>query len=104
MVPNTISERNSRVQVVDHSLIPSVDEATEMYTSAGGRITRECSFGIDPLANDLELVTQRDREFSDNHIFPDIFNNVGSGEGSLFKSAVLSFINTTINLTQLAHD
>ena len=99
-IPDIIAQRTSKVNPVHPTIIPSVDNAVQMYTAAGGTITRECSFGIDPLANDGIRTHRRDIEFTrDNPPFHEIYSNVINGDGSLMKSAVLSFINITTNLS-----
>ena len=50
-----MAQRTSRARMVDPTVLPSVDEAVQMYTTAGGTITRECCFGFDPLAADENL-------------------------------------------------
>ena len=80
--------------------VPSVDDAVQMYTNAGGVVTSECSFGIDPLANDDALIRRRDTEFKRNNLsFHEIFQNAVNGDGSLMETALLSFINTTRDLS-----
>lgn len=67
-----------------------------MYTNAGGVLTPECSFGNDPLADDEALRNRRDAEFAQNNpSFPQIFQNVISGNGALMESVILSFIDIT---------
>lgn len=81
-------------------MIPSVEDAIQMYTDAGGTITRVSSFGIDPLASSDALTNQRETEFiRDNSTFDEIYSNVMNGDGSLMVSAVVSFINITRNLS-----
>lgn len=81
-------------------MVPSVEDAIQMYTDAGGTITRDSSFGDDPLANSGVLNNQRETEFiRDNPTFQEIYSNVINGDGSLLMSAVLSFFNITRNLS-----
>ena len=65
-VPDVVAETTSRVRSVDATVVPNVDEAVQMYTDAcaGGTITQECSFGIDPLAADENLKSRREEHFS----------------------------------------
>ena len=98
-IPNVVAERTSRVRSVDVTLIPNVDEAVQMYTDAGGTITQECSFGIDPLAAHQNLKNRREAHFSQMiGSFTGVYNNVISGDGSLLQSAILLFFNTTTEL------
>ena len=84
---------------VNPSLVPSVEDAIQMYTDAGGTITRNSSFGVDPLASSDALINQRETEFTQNNpTFDDIYSNVINGDGSFMVAAVLSFINITRNL------
>ena len=84
---------------VNPSLVPSVEDAIQMYTDGGGTITRNSSFGIDPLASSDALINQRETEFTQNNpTFDDIYSNVINGDGSFMVAAVLSFINITRNL------
>lgn len=76
--------------------MPSVQDAMQMYTNAGGVLTSECSFGNDPLAHDGALGNRRDAEFvRNNPSFSQIFENVTIGNGALMETAILSFINIT---------
>ena len=86
--------------MLDPAVVPSVDEAVEMYIQAGGSITLESSFGVDPLANDENLIRRRELHFSQNiGSFADIFNNIVSGDRTLMETAILLFFNTTVNLS-----
>ena len=81
-------------------MIPTVEDAIQMYTNAGGTITRDSSFGIDPLASRGALINQREREFTRNNpSFNEIYSNIMNGDRSLMVSAVLSLIDNTRNLS-----
>ena len=43
-----VAQRTSRVHPVNSAMIPSVEDAIQIYMNAGGTITRDSSFGIDP--------------------------------------------------------
>ena len=76
--------------------MPSVQDAIQMYTNAGGILTSECSFGNDPLADDGALRNRRDAEFVQNNpSFSQIFENVIIGNGALMETAILSFVKTS---------
>ena len=93
-----VSQRTSRVHLVNPAMIPSVQDAVQMYTSAGRHITHDSSFGIAPLASSDALIDQR--EFNrDNPTFEEIYSNTINGDGFLIVSAALSFINTSKNLS-----
>ena len=79
--------------------MPTTDEVVSLYTEAGGHITTDCRFGIDPLAGDDILIRRRDEEFAqNNHSFTEIFNNVVNGNGLFLEQALVSFISLTKNV------
>lgn len=99
-IPDIVAQRMCRVHPVNPSLVPSVEDAIQMYTDAGGTITLNSSFGVDPLASSDVLINQRETEFTQNNpSFDDIYSNVITGDGSFMAAAVLSFMNITRNLT-----
>ena len=76
--------------------MPSVQDAMQMYTNAGGVLASECSFDNDPLAHDGALRNRRDAKFVwNNPSFSQIFENVIIGNGTFMETAILSFINIT---------
>lgn len=99
-IQDVVAQRTNRVHPVNSAMIPSVEDDIQMYTNAGGTITRDSSFGIDPLASSDALINQRETEFiRDNLTFEEIYSNIINGNGSLMVSAVLSLINITRNLS-----
>ena len=73
--------------------MPSVEDAWQMYSDS--------LCGIYPLASSDALFNQCEAEFiRDNPTFEGIYSNTINGDGSLMVSAVLSFINTTRNLSR----
>jgi len=83
-----VAQITRRVYPLNPADVPSVDaDAVQMYTNAGGVVTSECSFGIDPLANDDALIRRRDTEFKRNNpSFHEIFQNAVNGDGSLMET------------------
>lgn len=80
-------------------LIPSLSEALHLYRTAGGLITEECSFGIDPLHTNPDKQNIRHAAFLNIYQFSNIFGNVVQGDGSTFKDAILFFVNITYCLS-----
>ena len=80
------------MQPVTLSLVPSVEDATQMYTDAGGTITLNSSqffFGVDPLASSDALINQSEIEFTQNNpTIDDIYSNAINGDGSFMVTAV----------------
>ena len=95
-IPDVVARTTRRIHPLSPTVVPSVQDAVQMYVSAGGVLTPECSFGNDPLVNDEALRNRRDAEFAQNNPpFPQIFQNVISGNGALMERAILSFIDIT---------
>lgn len=98
-IPNIVANNTNRLNPVDDILVPTADEAVCLYTAAGGQITTECHFGVDPLAGNEMLVRRREEEFlRNNSSFPEIYNNVVSGNGSFLEQAIVQFISLTRHL------
>ncbi|XP_067030871.1 uncharacterized protein [Acropora muricata] len=95
-IPDVVARATRRIRPLTPTIVPSVQDAMQMYTNAGGVLTSECSFGNDPLAHDGALRNRRDAEFvRNNPSFSQIFENVIIGNGALMETAILSFINIT---------
>ncbi len=47
-IPNVVPRQTSRVRVLDARVVPTVDEAVEMYISSAGTITCESTCGFQP--------------------------------------------------------
>lgn len=70
-----------------------------MYETNGGRLTRESSFGEDPLRNDAFLVQERERLFRQrNPDLDSIHGRLANGDLMSFEIAILSFIDITKTL------
>lgn len=96
-----MAANNSQVKRIDPTLVPSVEDAVILYENAGGKLTRECCFGIDPLQGNAEAIRRRESKFiTENPAFDIIFDHLVSGDGDLLENAVLSFIQITDSLTQ----
>ena len=74
-MPHVVARATRRIRrPLTPTIVPSVQNAIQMYTNAGGVLTSECSFGNDPLADDWALRNRRDAEFAQNNpsaILPD---------------------------------
>ena len=55
------------------SHVPSVHEAVNLHESTIGRLTRESTYGVDPLELHPELQQLRERDFL--NAFPDVLHN-----------------------------
>lgn len=92
---------NSQVVRINPHIVPTVEEAINLYENAGGNLTRECCFGIDPLMGNDDKIRRREHKFtSDNPSCEVIFNSLIAGDGTLFENSIHSFINITYSITQ----
>lgn len=100
-MPNQVAYNTNRVTRINNpAIIPSVDQAICMYENAGGSITRESSFGSDPLRDNATLVTRREELFvHSNSSFDNIFSSLVNRNSLPFERAILSFVDITRNLT-----
>jgi len=99
-IPNFVASNTNSLNPVNGASVPTSDEVLCLYTEAGGHITTDCHFGIDPLAGDDILIRRRDEEFAqNNHSFTEIFNNVVNGNDLFLEQAVRHFILLTRSLS-----
>lgn len=85
-----------QVGTVPPHLVPSAQDAFDMYQASGGQLQLESSFGQDPLANNSQKVNTRNKQFS--RFFPsfqDIFHDVVHGNVESFRSGLLYYIRLT---------
>ena len=78
-IPDVVARATRRFRPLTPTIVPSVQDAIQMYTNAGGVLTSECSFGNDPMADDGALRNRRDAEFvqnnpSSSHIFENVIS------------------------------
>jgi hypothetical protein len=100
-VPNQRMLIENYLNPLDPSLVPSVSEAISTYQSMGGRLTLFSNFGQDPLKElrnkcETRLDAFRSR-YSD---FKPIFHTVCNGDHTLFRGALLFFIDITKRLAR----
>ena len=77
-------------------IIPTTEDAVDMYRQQSGVLTDPSEFGTDPLENDIQKIDQREQEFRSNAMsVEDIFTNVISGNDVPFRQAILLYIDIT---------
>lgn len=82
--------------------VPTTEQAIAMYEAIGGRLTRESTFGNDPLRDNPFLVGERERLFQESNPDVDyIHGNLANGYAVHFETAVLSFIDITKRLSRV---
>lgn len=91
--------QNNNVKCVSNLVIPSPLNAVQMYTSNGGQLTVQSSFGVDPLSNNFHKQTIRQQSFGERcPSFDTIFGSIINGNTDMFKDNLLLFIDITTRL------
>lgn len=92
-------EETCRTAVIPEELIPTTAEAVRMYEARGGRLTRNSTSGIDPLADRQDLVQSREHLFKCQiNSFSSIFSDVVHGQGASLEAAIRLFLQLTHQL------
>ena len=79
-IPNQLVRRNNCIAQIGPSLLPSSDDAVQLYEQFGGNITQFSAFGQDPLNSRSDLVQQRETEFYQRYPqFGHFFTNLSTG-------------------------
>lgn len=100
-VPRVLMGRDNRVQRLPPSVLPSVEQAVQLYRNNVGTLTDPTPFGIDPLAENLEKKQIRDRAFSSSYLcYESIFYDLVNGVTEPFRNALLLYIDITKRLSR----
>ena len=96
-------EENNRAKTVAPHKVPTADEAVQLYEQDGGTLTLFGDFGVDPLGelDDEGKRQERVRLFAQR--FPSfelLFHRLVNGNSSLFKEAILYFMQITFLIHQ----
>ena len=98
--PNERMVKDNRVKRIDRSLLPTPNEIVQQYRQSGGHITEFCSFGSDPIANNLNKCIVRNTSFSQCYpSFDAIFHQLVNGNETLFREGLLYYIDITYRLS-----
>ena len=96
-------ERNNHTYYLpSDDILPTQEEAITMYESDGGNISQPEVFGFDPLLGQIDK--QKARLYNFNSKFSNlevIFYTLVNGDNHLFEEALLSFINLTLNMSNV---
>ena len=101
-IPNRLAANTCQINALLPAQVPSTHEAIYLHESARGLLTRESTYGIDPLAGRQELQALRQRDFHSRYpsmeaIFADVLHN----GGTLLREAILTFIELSNNFSEL---
>ena len=95
-VPIDLANRAQQIGSVPSTQVPTVCEAVVLHEAAGGHLTRESTYGCDPIAENPQLQQLRKRDFfaaysSMERIFSDVLHN----RGMMLKEAIATYIQVT---------
>ena len=98
-VPNQLMSKNNQAMAIDHQLLPDPLDAVTHMESLGSRLTLFSPFGIDPLSERQDLISQRESMFYTR--FPEFgpfFYNAVNGNYSLFREGLLHLMDISLQL------
>ena len=99
-VPNRLMLKDNRAKKVRNNVLPNSAQAIQMFEANGGHLTEDSSFGIDPLANDMEKFQIRETVFGTKYpSFDPVFHNLVNGNDALFQNALKFFVDITYRLS-----
>jgi len=101
-IPDTLAARTCHISPLPPSQVPSVNEAVDLHESTIGHLSRETTYGVDPLEGHPELQRLRERDFS--AAFPSLeamFSDVLHGNGQMMQAAIFMFISLCASFSEL---
>lgn len=103
-VPVENMTQTSQAIQLTPELIPTVSEVVQMYEERGGSLTRDSTFGIDPIVSRADLRDSREKLFFDSQPSgQSIFADIVHGDGTSLKNAILKFLKITMYLERFLH-
>lgn len=91
--------RDNRVKKIDIRILPTPNEAAELLRGSGGSLMDPSDYGSDPIANDLNKSSIRERHFLEKYNFTVIFSELVNAESHTFEKALLYYIVITKRLS-----
>ena len=87
---------NNHAKSIDQQLLPSPADAVQQYQQQGGQLTDPWQVGKDPLDGKAYKYGVRHEAFLGKYpSFQDIFSKLVNGDSSIFKHALMFFIDIT---------
>ena len=91
---------NNRAAHVPAASLPTTEEAVRQYERMGGHLNVTPRFGMDPLANNMELGAIRNENFNRRYPqFDHFFHSLGNGNQGPFREGLLYIISVTQRLS-----
>ena len=101
-IPNSLAQLTSQISGLHPSHVPSVAQAVSLHEVNGRQLTRESTFGLDPLQDYPHLQMLRERDFFAVYPSMDIlFSDILYNQGAFFKEAILQFISLSLLFSEL---
>ena len=98
-VPNTLAQDCNHARQLHPSLVPSLEDAVQLYQSSGGHLAPMTPFGEDPLAGHDDLIILRQQAMDETIPSPqDLFSNVVNGIDLPFALSIQFMVEKTIAL------
>lgn len=98
-IPNVMMLRNNHSQMIDINVLPSGNDAAQLYRENGGHLTDPEVYGVDPISDDTAKLSIRERAFFGRFHFSDIFQDLINGNVTKFENGLLYFIEITKRLS-----
>ena len=96
--------QDKRTKHISSSLLPSPDEAAQMYRDNVGRLSDPTMFGSDPLIDSDERKLMRESYFKEKYpCFQQIFHQLVNGIDAPFRNALLLYCDITKRLGSTSH-
>ena len=95
-IPNDMASGQNTITPPGQLSIPSTNEEIRLFTSTGGHLTPESSFGEDPIGAYQHLKELRNRDFRSRYpLMEAVLENVLHSDGMVFRQSVKYFIDIT---------
>ena len=101
-VPNALAQMTCQLNPLHPLQVPTVCEAVALHEATHGPLTRQSTYGVDPIHASSHLQVLRERDFQSAYpsyeaIFADILHN----NGNMFREAILLFISLSLRFSEL---
>ena len=99
-IPDHLMSNNNRAAHVPAASLPTTKEAVRQYERMGGHLNVTPRFGMDPLANNMELGAIRNENFNQRYPqFDHFFHSLVNGNQGPFREGLLYIISVTQRLS-----
>ena len=98
-IPNVLARECNQAKQIHRSLVPSLEEAVQLYESSGGNLTAPALFGSDPLSDHEDLRSVRQRAMEESIPSPEeLFSIVVNGNDVPFAQSIQFMVDKTTHL------